>query len=185
MSSKPSVSSDRHESIITGAKRTAGRCLVVHDDLELRLRLASLVRRAVPTLDADCISSASFDALTPERVSIYLALFLIVEFGLRDNALDPLARLERSRDQAPRMPIFVFARGGDERNAARTIKLGANDYWPIHSVKIGELTEVLQRLVEPARGTKTADTPVVDPWRHPQIAGYRLGKTIARSAGGV
>jgi tRNA A-37 threonylcarbamoyl transferase component Bud32 len=182
MSSKPSASTDRRESSLAGAKRTAARCLVVHDDLELRLRLASLVRRAVPTLDADCISSASFDALTPERLATYVALFLIVEFGLRDNSVDPLARLERSRGQAPRLPIFVFARGGDERNAARTIKLGANDYWPIHSVKIGELGEVLLRLVEPARGAGAANTTAVDPRRQPQIAGYRLVKTIAESA---
>jgi tRNA A-37 threonylcarbamoyl transferase component Bud32 len=182
MSSKPSVSTDRRESSIATPTRAAGRCLVVHDDLELRLRLASLVRRAVPTLDADCISSASFDALTPERVAAYVALFLIVEFGLRDNAVDPLARLERSRGQAPRLPIFVFARGGDERNAARTIKLGANDYWPIHSVKIGELGEVLQRLAEPARSSGAAITTAVDPRRQPQIAGYRLVKTIAESA---
>src|SRR5258708_8618663 len=139
MSSKPSMSTDRRESSIAGAKRTAARCLVVHDDFELRLRLASLVRRAVPTLDADCISSASFDALAPERVAAYVALFLIVEFGPRDNPVDPLARLARSRSQAPRLPIFVFARGGDERNAARTLKLGANDHWPIHSVKICDM----------------------------------------------
>ena len=182
MSSKPSASTDRRESSLAGAKRAAARCLVVHDDLELRLRLASLVRRAVPTLDADCISSASFDALTPERVATYVALFLIVEFGLRDNSVDPLARLERSRGQAPRLPIFVFARGGDERNAARTIKLGANDYWPIHSVKIGELGEVLMRLVEPVRSAGAANTTAVDPRRQPQIAGYRLVKTIAESA---
>jgi tRNA A-37 threonylcarbamoyl transferase component Bud32 len=184
MSSKPFVSSDRRESSLAGAKRTAGRCLVVHDDLELRLRLAALVRRAVPTLDADCISSASFDALTAERIAAYVALFLIVEFGPRDNAVDPLTRLERSRSQAPRLPIFVFARGGDERNAARTIKLGANDYWPIHSVKIGELGGVLQRLVDPARssGAASTGTTAVDPRRQPQIAGYRLVKTIAESA---
>jgi tRNA A-37 threonylcarbamoyl transferase component Bud32 len=179
--SNPSVSTDRHESTIVGAKRGAGRCLVVHDDLELRLRLGSLVRRAIPTLDADCISSASFDALTPERIATYLALFLIVEFSPRDNAVDPLARLARSRDQAPRLPIFVFARGGDERNAARTIKLGAIDYWPIHSVKIGELGEVLQRLLEPARSAGAVSTTVVDSRRQPQIAGYRLVKTIAES----
>ena len=161
-------------------KRAVARCLVVHDDLELRLRLAGVVRRAVPTLDADCMSSASFDALTPERLAAYAALFLIVEFALRDNAQDPLARLARSREQAPRLPIFVFARGGDERNAARTIKLGGNDYWPIHAVKIGELSDALQRLVEPARGSGAA--AAVDPWRHPQIAGYRLVKTIAQSA---
>src|ERR1700737_442263 len=169
------------EPTIAGAKRGAGRCLVVHDDLELRLRVGSLVRRAIPTLDADCISSASFDVLTPERIATYVALFLIVEFGPRDNVVDPLARLARTRDQLPRLPIFVFARGGDERNAARTIKLGANDYWPIHSVKIGELSEVLQRLAEPARNSGAANTTATDSRRQPQIAGYRLVKTIAES----
>ncbi len=111
-----------------------------------------------------------------------MALFLIVEFNPSDSAVDPLARLVRSREQSPRLPIFVFARGGDERNAARTIKLGANDYWPIHSVKIGELGEVLKRLMEPARSSAATATPAADSRRQPQIAGYRLIKTIAESA---
>ena len=174
--------SPEREPTIALPKRSDGRCLVVHDDLELRLRLGTLVRRAIPTLDADCISSASFDALTPERIATYVALFLIVEFNLRDSAVDPLARLARSREQAPRLPIFIFARGGDERNAARTIKLGANDYWPIHSVKIGELGEVLKRLTEPARSSSAAVAAPADARRQPQIAGYRLIKTIAESA---
>jgi tRNA A-37 threonylcarbamoyl transferase component Bud32 len=178
-----SASPERREATIASPKRSDGRCLVVHDDLELRLRLGTLVRRAIPTLDADCISSASFDALTPERIATYIALFLIVEFNLRDSVVDPLARLVRSREQSPRLPIFVFARGGDERNAARTIKLGANDYWPIHSVKIGELGEVLKRLMEPARSPAAAAVaPAADSRRQPQIAGYRLIKTIAESA---
>ncbi len=177
-----SASPERREATIASPKRSDGRCLVVHDDLELRLRLGTLVRRAIPTLDADCISSASFDALTPERIASYIALFLIVEFNPSDSAVDPLARLLRAREQSPRLPIFVFARGGDERNAARTIKLGANDYWPIHSVKIGELGEVLKRLMEPARSSAAAATPAADSRRQPQIAGYRLIKTIAESA---
>ncbi len=177
-----SASPERREATIASPKRSDGRCLVVHDDLELRLRLGTLVRRAIPTLDADCISSASFDALTPERLATYMALFLIVEFNPSDSAVDPLARLVRSREQSPRLPIFVFARGGDERNAARTIKLGANDYWPIHSVKIGELGEVLKRLMEPARSSAATATPAADSRRQPQIAGYRLIKTIAESA---
>jgi tRNA A-37 threonylcarbamoyl transferase component Bud32 len=181
--SNPSASPPRREPTLAQPKRT-GRCLVVHDDLELRLRLAGVVRRAIPTLDADCMGGASFDALTPDRVAAYAALFLIVEFNARDNA-DPLERLVRSREKAPRLPILVFARGGDERNAARTIKLGADDYWPIHAVKLGELGVALQRLVDPVRGTMPADAPAVDPWRHPQIAGYRLVKTIARSAAAV
>jgi serine/threonine protein kinase len=150
----------------------------------LRLRLAGVVRRALPALDPDCMSGANFDALTPDRFEMYAALFLIVEFSLRDSTADPLARLARVREQAPRLPIFVFARGGDERNAARTILLGASDYWPIHAVKIGELAETLQRLVEPARSSAAATVaaPAGDHWRQPQIAGYRLIKTIAQSA---
>ena len=179
--SNPSTRMDRREPTIAPLKSGAGRCLVVHDDLELRLRLAALVRKAIPTLDADCLSGASFDAMAPERVSSYVALMLVVEFSLRDPTADPLARLARSRAQSPRLPIYVFARGGDERNAARTIKLGANDYWPVHSVKLGELGAALQPLVEPVAKSDTARTAVPDPWRQPQIAGYRVVKTIAES----
>src|SRR5258708_17215638 len=127
---------ERREPSIVLPKRSDGRCLVVHDDLELRLRLGALVRRAIPTLDADCISSASFDALAPERIAAYLALFLIVEFNVRDSAVDALARLARSREPAPRLPIFVFAHGRHQSHAARTIKLCAHDYCPIHSETI-------------------------------------------------
>src|SRR5580658_7815961 len=185
----PSTITERREPTLSLPilKRASGRCLVVHDDLELRLRLAALVRRAIPKMDADCLSTASFDALAPDRVAGYLALLLIVEFSLRDDATDPLVRLVRARSQAPQIPIFVFARGGDERNAARTIKLGANDYWPIHAVKIGELTEVLRPLAEPSRdsgaaaATSGSTTTTMDPWRQPQIGRYRVLKTIAQS----
>ena len=180
----PAQNSDRYEPA-AAARAASGRCLVVHDDLELRLRLASLVRRAFPKVDADCISCAKFDAMPAERLARYVALLLIVEFNVRDSTADPLVRLARSREQAPPLPIFVFARGGNERNAARTIKLGAQDYWPIHAVKISELAEVLQPLVDPARSGAVhaaAATAAADPRRQPQIAGYRLVKTIAESA---
>ena len=177
-----SASTDGRDPAPNAGKRGAVRCLVVHDDLELRLRLASLARRAIPKLDADCLSGAGFDALPPERVAGYAALLLIVEFNLRDSAVDPLARLIRSRGQSPHLPIFVFARGGDERNAARTMKLGANDYWPVHSVKIGELSAALNPLVEPASASTTSVAKMLDPRRQPQIAGYRVVKTIAESA---
>jgi tRNA A-37 threonylcarbamoyl transferase component Bud32 len=177
---KVSENTDRLEPLPPASRRAAGRCLVVHDDLELRLRLGGLVRRAIPKLEADCLSGASFDALTPERLAAYIALLLIVEFSLRDDAEDPLVRLVRSRELAPNMPIFVFARGGDERNAARTIKLGANDYWPIHSVKIGEVGAVLQPLMPPSAAIPGA-AATVDRWLQPRIAGYSLIKTIAES----
>jgi len=185
----PAVTTDRFDSTATITSRASIRCLVVHDDLELRLRLASLVRRALPKTDADCITCASFDALPPERIAAYGALLLVVEFSLRDHTVDPLARLERTHRLTPRLPIFVFARGGDERNAARTIKMGAIDYWPVHAVKLGELTAAMQPLLiapppaEPAAPAVSAPPPAAADSRHePQIAGYRLVKTIAESA---
>lgn len=177
-----SPSEERRDPAAPPARKPAGLCLVVHDDLELRLRLAALARRAIPKLDADCITCAVFDALPAERLAGYAALLLIVEFNSRDSTADPLARLARARSQAPRLPIFVFARGGDERNAARTIRVGANDYWPIHAVKMGELGTALRPLVEAAGDHDTAATASSDPWRQPRIAGYRLVKTIAQSA---
>jgi tRNA A-37 threonylcarbamoyl transferase component Bud32 len=180
---KPSPSVDPHETTIAGSKRPAGRCLVVHDDLELRLRLAALARRAIPKLDSDCLNVAGFEALAPDRVAGYVALLLVVEFTLRDSAVDPLARLKATRERAPHLPIFVFARGGDERNAARTIKLGANDYWPVHSVKIDELGAALRPLLAPVDKSSTATLrAAAEPRGHqPQIAGYRVVKTIAES----
>ncbi len=168
------------------APRAQVRCLVVHDDLELRLRLASLVRRAIPTLDADGIGGAAFDALPAERVEQYAALLLVVEFQLRD-ATDPLARLGRARSQSPQLPIFVFARGGDERNAALTIKRGADDYWPVHSVKVGELVAALQPLVQPPEAAPPPPPAPAEPAapvevsRQPRFAGYDLMKTLGQS----
>jgi len=171
------------------ASRAQVRCLVVHDDLELRLRLASLVRRAIPTLDADCINGESFDAMTSERLAQYAALLLVVEFNLRDPLADPLSRLALARERSPRLPILVFARGGDERNAALTIKRGANDYWPVHSVKIGELTLALQPALEPTASNEPeavhVTTMTIDPGQRPHIGGYFPVKTLAESSGSI
>jgi serine/threonine protein kinase len=46
---------------------------------------------------------------------------------------------------------------------------------------MGELGAVLQPLVEPAVDTAVPASAPLDPWRQPQIAGYRLVKTIAES----
>ncbi len=161
-------------------------CLIVHDDLDLRLRLAGLVRRAVPELGADTMSRSGFEALTPRRLSSYVAALFIVEFRLPGGA-DPLADIARWRGLNPRAPIFVFARGGDERAAARSMKAGAADYWPIHSVEVTELSAALKPVLESARVARAATlrpatSKSAERQRQPEIAGYRLVKMIARSA---
>jgi len=57
---------------------------------------------------------------------------------------------------APLLPILVFARGGDERCAARSVKLGATDYWPIHAVNVDELGLALGALIEQPRVDEAA-----------------------------
>jgi serine/threonine-protein kinase PpkA len=121
--------------------------------------------------------------MTAGRIGTYVAVLFILEFTGNPNAGDPLANVARMRDEAPRIPVFVFARGGDERSAARTMKSGATDYWPIHAVKVDELRQALQPLIEPLGSANGAAPKLVDPWRQPEIGGYRLMKKIAQSAG--
>ncbi|MGA2709921.1 MAG: serine/threonine-protein kinase [Steroidobacteraceae bacterium] len=164
--------------------RATQLCLVVHDDLELRLKLASLVRRSAVKLDADTINQEGFDALSAERLRSYAAVLLIVEFMRRGGGHDPLAGVTRLHAQAPQLPIFVFARHGDERWAARAIKAGAADYWPIHAVNVGEFTSALQPLLAPIRAAAPvrAAAPAQPEHALPEVAGYRLLKKIAHSS---
>lgn len=156
-------------------------CLIVHDELELRLRLAGLVRRAMPKIDADTVTRAGFDAISIERLRAYVAVMFIVEFTPPEAAAGSLAALKRVHEQVPSLPIFVFARGGNERSAARAMKLGASDYWPIHSVIVGELCSALQPLIEPALSAPAAASAAAERWRQPDIAGYTMMKKIAQS----
>jgi len=168
------------------ADRGRTLCLIVHDELELRLRLAALVRRAIPKIDADTVTRAGFDAISIERLRAYVAVMFIVEFSPPEAAAAALASLELLHKRAPHLPIFVFARGGNERTAARAMKLGASDYWPIHSVIVGELCSALQPLLEPPpippQSAGAAPNAMLDKWRQPDIAGYALLKKIAQSA---
>ncbi len=169
------------------AANAARLCLVVHDDLELRLRLAGLVRRAVVSLDADALSGAGLENLSAEQLRSYVAVMVVVEFMQKSSEGDPLGAVTRLRARAPHLPIFVFARQGDERCAARAMKAGAADYWPIHAVDVNELAAALRPLVdqpgEPVAGPVNAAAAAPDRGSaYPNVAGYRLLKKIAHSS---
>src|SRR5271155_1843805 len=157
-------------------------CLVVHDELDLRLRLAALVRRAIPKIDADTVTRAGFDAISVERLRAYVAVMFIIEFSPPEAAMAALASRATLHKRAPTLPVFVFARGGNERTAARAMKLGASDYWPIHSVIVGELCSALQPLIEPPPAAAGASNAAADRWRQPEVAGYTMMKKIAQSS---
>ncbi|MGA2190086.1 MAG: protein kinase [Steroidobacteraceae bacterium] len=182
MSKSLSKADGRDQSCDAGASRAPGLCLIVHDDLAMRLQAAALMRRALPALAADSVDQSAFAAMSGERIAKYAAVMFIVEFAGHADAGDPLANVARMRDRAPRTPAIVFARGGDERSAARAIKCGAADYWPIHAVKLDELRAALLPLIE-APGAAAATRKPAEPRRQPEIAGYRLTKKIAHTAG--
>jgi hypothetical protein len=168
--------------LVQERSRATSLCLVVHDELELRLRLAGLVRKAVPKLDADTVTKAGFEAISIDRIRAYSAVMFIIEFSPPEAATASLAALARLHEQLPNLPIFVFARGGNERTAAKAMKLGARDYWPIHSVIVTELCSELQPIVDPAPAAPgVARAAAADRWRQPEIAGYTLLKKIAQS----
>jgi tRNA A-37 threonylcarbamoyl transferase component Bud32/ActR/RegA family two-component response regulator len=170
--------------------RATQLCLVVHDDLELRLRLAGLVRRAVSALEADSLSLAGLDNLSVEQLRSYRAVLLIVEF-MKQGGSDPLTAVSRLKARAPDVPVLVFARHGDERSAARAMKAGAMDYWPIHSVDVAELAASLRALPglkgppeaqDPPKPPAAVPSGSAGPAGFPEVAGYRLLKKIAHSA---
>lgn len=188
----PSKSADNGDAaaapngVTTSAAARANRlCLIVHDELDLRLRLAALVRRALPTLDADSVNRAAFDGMKADKLANYLAVLFIIEFALPTGGADPLAGVAQLRNLTPRMPILVFARGGDERSAVRAMKAGAKDYWPIHSVQVDELSSALKPLIDVEPKDQPSLSKAGDRWRQPEIAGYRIIKKIAQSSGAV
>ena len=138
---------------VTATKRFSRLCLVVHDDLELRLRFAGLVRRTAVKLDADTLTVIRVRQSLPSSKYAPMSRCCSLWSSCSGKARsDPLALVARLHARAPRLPIFVFARHGDERAAARAIKSGANDYWPIHSVDLAEFSAALQPFQNPLRG---------------------------------
>jgi serine/threonine-protein kinase PpkA len=168
------------------AGRAARLFLIVNDDLEIRLKLAALLRRTELNVDADTIGRAGLDGLSTERLRGYAAVLLIVEFASAPAGSEPFSILHKVRSRAPQLPVFIFARGGDERCAAKAIKTGAADYWPIHAVDLDELRGALQPYSGPDAAEVTCAPPavpaVVARWSPPQVAGYRVLKKIAHSS---
>ena len=107
--------------------------LIVHDELNIRLKLATLLRRANPSADSDGIASGAYAQMRPETLRAYRSVVFFLQFSDSEPRATTLLPVARLRDQAPRMLIFVIARGGDERTAVRAVKMGASDYWPAHA----------------------------------------------------
>jgi len=158
---------------------TRARVLIVHDDLEIRLKLSNLVRRASADLDADGSSISTFATMAADRLRQFTGVFFFLEFKDAASSAATLLPVARLRDQISRVPIFVVARGGDERTAVRAIKMGATDYWPAHSIDVKDLAETLRPLVAARIEQKLLRAPAQR--FDLKIPGYRLIKRISQS----
>ena len=169
----------------------AARGLIVHDDLELRLKVADLLRNAGATRPFDTAAAGDFEALPTEAIDPYAAFFLILNFAGEAQA-QSLRTLTRLRTQVPRTPVFVIACGGSERSAVQAVKSGAMDYWPIHAVELHELKGAL-KVIDTLQGERAKPrlataAPGAAPAKFDSltIPGYRFIKRLSQSeAGGV
>jgi DNA-binding NarL/FixJ family response regulator len=161
--------------------------LIVHDDLDLRLKVADLLRKAGTQRRFDSATLAAFHAMTVEEMRRYAALFFVLEFADTTAGSDSLLSLSRLRSQIPRFPIFVIARSGDERCAVRSLKAGATDYWPIHSISLPEIALALREVdaaaSRPAPSSPPAGSRSSESYVKPiaPVTGYRLVKTLYES----
>jgi serine/threonine-protein kinase PpkA len=163
------------------ARAARGRFLVVHDELELRLKLADLVRECWPQATVDTCTRASARGTSPERDEPYQALLAVIDFaGIPSGGDDPVEVLEKLRQQAGTVPIVVIASGGDERAAVRALRAGATDYWPLHALNAADLGTALRDAVRAQtmrreRRSSSGSESVFE------VPGYRLVKRIAQS----
>ena len=169
-----------NESAAPVARVRPAPILIVHDELEIRLKLATLLRRANRCADSDGISSSAYVQMRPEILRAYRSVIFFLEFSATEPRATTLLPVARLRDQAPRMLIFVIARGGDERTAVRAVKMGANDYWPAHAIEVPDLADALKPLtsarVDPSRVRALPRTNDLN------IPGYRFIKRISHTA---
>jgi ActR/RegA family two-component response regulator len=152
--------------------------LIVNDDLEIRLKMAALLRRAEPSADSDGLGTAAYAALSTDALRRYRAVFFFLQFAGGAPLAETLLPVARLRDQSPRALIFVIARGGDERTAVRAVKMGATDYWPAHAIDVRDLAEA----IKPAMPAPAASRVRAMPRQNDlNIPGYRFIKRISRT----
>ncbi|HZF17886.1 MAG TPA: protein kinase [Steroidobacteraceae bacterium] len=157
------------------------RFLVVHDELELRLKLADIVRECWAQATVDTCTRASARGTSVERNEPYQAMLAVIDFATTsaDHA-NPLDVLQKLREQAGGIPLVIIASGGDERWAVRSMREGIADYWPLHALNAAELGAALRGAVQAQtarrerRSSIAADSIL-------EVPGYRLVKRIAQS----
>ena len=164
------------------AARTArARFLVVHDELELRLKLADMVRAGWAQSTVDTCTCAAARGTSVERSEPYQALLAVVDFSVSAGEdSGPMETLQKLHDQADGVPLVVIASGGDERWAVKSMRAGAADYWPLHALNANDLGAALRATVQ-ARAARRDRRSGDRGESIFEVPGYRIVKRIAQS----
>jgi serine/threonine-protein kinase PpkA len=159
------------------AAPVALRLLVVHDDLSLRLRIADLLAPHCggPGIDT-CGRRAAIDL--GARLRDYAAAVVVVDFAPGRAPADALTIVRELRALARGLAIVVIGSGGSDGTAVKSLRAGAHDYWPLHTVDAGELVGNLRESAYvPQPPAAIAGRAVATL----QVPGYRIRKELARS----
>ncbi len=157
------------------------RFLVVHDELELRLKLADIVRECWAQATVDTCTRASARGTSVERNEPYQAMLAVIDYSATStDPGNPLETLQKLREQAGGIPLVIIASGGDERWAVRSMREGIADYWPLHALNAAELGAALRDAVR-AQTARRERRSAVATESILEVPGYRLVKRIAQS----
>jgi FixJ family two-component response regulator len=163
------------------ARGDRARFLVVHDELELRLKLADMVRTCWAQATVDTCTRTSARGTTAERNEPYQALLAVIDFAApSDDGAGAVAVLQKLREQAAGVPIIVIASGGDERAAVRAMREGVADYWPLHALNATDLGAALRDAAR-VQATRRERRSSAGSESIFEVPGYRLVKRIAQS----
>jgi serine/threonine-protein kinase PpkA len=163
------------------ARAARARFLVVHDELELRLKLADIVRESWPQATVDTCTQAAARGTSAERNEPYQAMLGVVDFSApAAEGAGPIETVQKLREQAGGVPFVVIASGGDERWAVRVMREGVADYWPLHALNAASLGDALREAVR-AQAARRERRSAAGTESVFEVPGYRLVKRIAQS----
>ena len=140
-----------------------------------------MITSVLPKADVDLGRANDFpqllDKLSRERLDLLvLGLKLSGNRGAGESSFD---HLQRVLAMAKCPPVIVIGEGGDELDAVKAMKLGATDFIPKRLLAQGVMNEALEYASR--EQTRRRENALWDAVRVPELAGYKIIRSLART----
>jgi DNA-binding NarL/FixJ family response regulator len=129
------TTTDPHSPYVSGPQRPE-RCVIVSDDLALRLRIAEELRRTAGRVPIDTVAYQSLHARAL-AASAYDCVLLVLS-APRDHE-SPIEAIRSLREQLPQARLVAVSIAAAEAVGVEALKAGADEYWPSFDARPGEL----------------------------------------------